>query len=88
MTDRLTEIGRCYGMEINLGKDKVLGISRQPSAIQITIDQKQPDNVDYFRYLSNMLTNNASGIREIKSWIAMAKAAFNQNNYIFMSKLD
>jgi hypothetical protein len=74
----------------NWKKNKVLGISRQPSAIQIMIDQEQPENVDYvyFNYLSNMLTKDARCIREIKSRIATAGAAFNQNNNFFVSKLD
>jgi hypothetical protein len=45
MIDRLTEIGRCCGMEINVEKTMVMRISRQPSTIQIMIDQKQPENV-------------------------------------------
>jgi hypothetical protein len=31
MTDRLIEIRRCYGMEINVEKTKVIGILREPS---------------------------------------------------------
>jgi hypothetical protein len=31
MTDRPTEIERCYGMEMNVEKTKVMRISRQPS---------------------------------------------------------
>jgi hypothetical protein len=41
ITDRLTEIGRRYGMEMNVQKTKVMIISRQPSPIQIMMDQKQ-----------------------------------------------
>ena len=37
MTERLTEIGRCYGLEINVEKSKVMRMSRQPSPIQIMI---------------------------------------------------
>ena len=40
MTDKLTEIGRCYGMEMNVEKTKVLRISRQPFPAKIMIDQK------------------------------------------------
>jgi hypothetical protein len=40
-TDKLIEIGRCYGMEINVKKKtKVKRISRQPLAVKIMIDQK------------------------------------------------
>jgi hypothetical protein len=40
MIDRLIEIGRCYGMEINVEKSKVKRLSRQPSPVQIMIDKK------------------------------------------------
>jgi len=45
MIDRLTETGKCYGMEMNVEKTKVMRISRQPSPVQIMIDQKQLENV-------------------------------------------
>jgi hypothetical protein len=35
-------------MEMNVEKTQMLKISRQPSPIQITIGQKQPENVEYF----------------------------------------
>jgi hypothetical protein len=39
------------------GKTKVMRISRHPFQIQIVIDQKQPKNVEYFNYLSSIITN-------------------------------
>ena len=35
MIDKLIEIGICYGMEMNVGKTKVMRISRQPSPVTI-----------------------------------------------------
>ena len=40
MIDKLTEIGRYYGMEMNVEKTKVMRISRQPSPVTIMINQK------------------------------------------------
>jgi hypothetical protein len=40
MVDRLIEIGGRYGMEMNVGKTKVMRISRQPSPMKIMVDQK------------------------------------------------
>ena len=38
MIERLIiEIGRCYVLEINVEKTKVMGMSRQPSSVQIMI---------------------------------------------------
>jgi hypothetical protein len=86
--DRLIEIGRRYGMEMNVEKTKVMRISRQPQPIKIMTDPKQLENVECFSYLGSMITNDARRTREIKSRIALAKAAFNKNNNIITSKLD
>jgi hypothetical protein len=72
MIVRPNETARCYGMEINLDIPKVMRISWQPSPTQKTIDQKQPDNVEYFNYWGSMITNSARCTRQIKSGIAMA----------------
>jgi hypothetical protein len=86
MIDRLVEIGRRYGMEMNVGKTEVMRISRQPYPIKIVIDQKQLENVEYFNYLGSMI-NDTRCTRKIKSRLAMAKAAFSKKA-LFTSKLD
>jgi len=40
------------------------------------IDQKQMENMECFKYLGSTLTNGGKCTFEIKSRIAMAKAAF------------
>jgi hypothetical protein len=62
--------------------------SRQASRIQIITDQKQIRNVEYFSYLGNLITSDSRCTREIKSTIAMAKAATNKKKTLFTSKLD
>ena len=49
-----------------------------PSPVTIMIDQKQLGNVKCFKYLGSILTNDGRCTCEIKSRIAMAKAAFNK----------
>ena len=88
MNDKLTEIGRCYGMEKSVEKTKVMRISRQPSPVTIMIDQKQLENVECFKYLGSMLINDGRCTCEIKSRIAMAKAAFNKKKTLFTSTLN
>jgi hypothetical protein len=64
--DKLIEIGRCYGMEMNVEKTKVMRISRKPFLVKIMIDQKQLDNVESFKYLGRILTNDGRCTCEIK----------------------
>jgi len=63
-------------------------ISRQPFPVKIMKDQKQQENVEYFKYLGSILTNDGICICEIKSRIAIAKAAFNKKRALFSSTLD
>jgi hypothetical protein len=51
------------------------------------IDQKQPENKEYFTCLGSMITNDANCTCKIKSRIAMAKPAFNKTTTPFNSKL-
>ena len=41
MINKLIEIGRCYEMEMNVEKTKVIINSRRPFPVKIMIDQKQ-----------------------------------------------
>jgi len=62
-------------------------ISRQPSPVTIMIEQIHLDNVECFKYLGNILTNDGRCTCEIKSRVAMAKAASNKKKTLFTSKL-
>ena len=63
-------------------------ISRQPLPVKIIVDQKQLENVEPFKYLGNILTNDGRCTCEIKCRIAMAKAAFNKKRTLFARTLD
>jgi hypothetical protein len=88
-TDRLTETGRCSGMEMSVKKTRLIGISRQLSAVQIVIGQIQPDYVEYFNYLGRTLTSNARFARtdEIISRVSMPSITFNNKKAVFTSKV-
>jgi hypothetical protein len=68
---RLLEIGRPCGMEMNVGKSKVMRTSRQTSAIQIIKDQKESKNVEYIKLLGSMIKCNARCTHDIQSRITM-----------------
>jgi hypothetical protein len=40
-------------------KKKAMRISREPSPAQIIINQKLLENVEYFKYLCSVITNDA-----------------------------
>jgi ABC-type uncharacterized transport system ATPase subunit len=55
MIDRLTETGRCYGMEMSVKKSKVVRISGKPSIVQMMLDQKHLENAECLKYLGSMV---------------------------------
>jgi hypothetical protein len=52
------------------------------------VDQKQLENLESFKYLSSMLTNDERCTCEIKSRIGMAKAVFKKKRALFTGTLD
>jgi hypothetical protein len=52
------------------------------------IDQKQLQNMESFKYLDSILTNDGRCTCEIKCRTAMAKAATNKKRNLFTSTMD
>jgi hypothetical protein len=46
-------------------------------------DQRELENVEYFRHFRSMITNDTRCICEIKSMVAMSKSAFNRKKTFF-----
>jgi hypothetical protein len=63
-------------------------VSREPSPLQTTIDQKLLENLEYFKYMGSMITNDARCTSEIKSIIVTARASFSRKKKLFSSKLN
>jgi hypothetical protein len=59
MIERQFAIERFCRMGTCVERTNMMRVSRQPSPIQIAIDQKQPKNVEYFNYLGSLMTNDA-----------------------------
>jgi hypothetical protein len=58
MIDGVTEIGRCYRMEMNVGIN-LMRISRQSSPIRIMTNETQLENMEYFSCSNSIVTNGA-----------------------------
>jgi hypothetical protein len=59
--------------KMNVEKTKVIEISRQPFPVKIMIDQKQLGNVESFKYLDSIFTNDGKRTCKIKCRIARLK---------------
>jgi hypothetical protein len=65
--------------EDECGRTKVMRISRKPSQLQVTKNQKEVKNVEYFNFLGCMITKDARCLRETKTNISVKKGALNRN---------
>lgn len=59
MISRITGTGIYYRMEMKVKNTMTIRISMQPFQIQIMIDQKQTEAVEYFKYLVSLIRNDA-----------------------------
>ena len=66
--------------------EKTKASSKQSSPLRIMIVQKQSDNVECFSYLDSVIISDVRYTREIKSRIALAKAAFNKKKRLSQMK--
>jgi hypothetical protein len=73
MVDMLIEVGRVYGMEINVEKTKTMRVLRQPTPLHIKIDKRLADNVEEFNYLGSMITNDAKCTRKLRPGLPWEK---------------
>ena len=56
-------------MEMNVGKrTEIMKISRQASSIQIMTDQKQLEDVEYFRYFGSLKTRGDLALKQTMNW--------------------
>ena len=63
-------------------------ISRPQSPVQIMAEPKHLQNVEYFKYLGSMTTNDAECACKIKSRTATAKEALNKEKTLLNSKME
>ena len=88
MTDKLTEVGTCYGMEMNVEKNKRNEKFKTTICSNNYDRSKHLKSVECSKHLGSMLTNGGRCTCEIKCRNAIAKAAFNKMKTLFTSTLD
>ena len=87
--DSLNEISQKYGMKINVKKTKVMVISRKGGGVvKITLNGERIEQVAKFCYLGAWITEDGRCDTEIRSRIALAKAAFNRRNELLTNNMS
>ena len=75
-------------MKININKTNTMVIGRKPKKIDMRITNESVEQVDSFKYLGCMTSNNMNCCQEVKQRIAIAKEAFDRKRSIFCGSLE
>ena len=80
LVDELSEECRSYGLSVNTTKTKVLGLTKRREQLEVNVflEGRALEQVCLFRYLGSLVYEDGKCDREIRSRIAMGKAAFGQ----------
>ncbi|KAI5751137.1 hypothetical protein M8J77_004668 [Diaphorina citri] len=76
MLEKVSKVGQDLGMKINIGKTKVMKISKNESNINIKLEGQQLEQITSFKYLGAIVNSNGSSTEEIKSRTGMAKSSY------------
>ena len=82
IVDKVNQVGRLYGMEMNVKKTKTMVISKNSDkqTIKIKIDGKVLEQVDKYVYLGQLINNDANCDTEIRRRLEIARGAFSKLN--------
>ena len=89
LMDNINRVTKEYGMKINVKKTKAMCISSHGGGrVRILIDAQKVEQVKRFKYLGSVITEDGHCDDDIRSRIAMGKAAFMEKKAILTSKMD
>ena len=78
LISKINEVGKQFGMKINIKKTKAMVVSKKPnsSTINIAIDGKQIEQVASYMYFGSLITEDGRSEKEIKRRIMIARSTF------------
>ena len=86
MLERIVKTSEDYGMSVNTIKTKVMRIAKTEGPLNIWLKQEKLKQVNSFKYLGSIVTQNGSCTEEIKSRIGQGKIAFSKIKALVTAK--
>ena len=74
LTSKINEVGKQFGLKINIKKTKAMVVSKKPNSpkINIAIDGEHIEQVASYMYLGSLITEDGRSENEIKRRIMIA----------------
>ena len=87
--DALNRKANEFGMKINVKKTKAMVVSKnEVKTVNIVVDEKSVEQVERFKYLGSLISQDGRCITDVKSRIAMAKEAFNRRKELLTKRMN
>ena len=85
LISKINEVGKQFGMKINIKKTKAMVVSKKPNSpkINIAIDGEQIEQVASYMYLGSLITEDGRSEKEIKRRIIIARSTFNNMRTLY-----
>ena len=80
LIDRVNEVSKEYGLEINIKKTKTMVVAKTRETVQLTCNGEYLEQVEAFRYLGALIDDTGDGSKEMRARLGMARTT--------MSSLD
>ena len=89
LMDRLVESAKNYDMKINVKKTKAMVVSRKgEGTVSIIVEGQRVEQVERFKYLGSVITEDGRCIEDVKQRIGMAKDAFNKRKELLTKSMS
>ena len=89
LMDRLVESAKNYDMKINVKKTKAMVVSRKEErTVSIIVEGQRVEQVERFKYLGSVITEDGRCIKEVKQRIGMAKDSFNKRKELLIKSMS
>ena len=75
LTRRVNEVGKRYGLKLNVKKTKLMIVSNEDTDEKLTIDNEEVETVAHFKYLGSYKNRHMDCTEDIKIRLAQGKAA-------------
>ena len=78
LTSKINEVGKLFGMRINIKKNKAMVVSKKPNSPKITIaiDGQHIEQVTSYMYLGSLITEDGRCEKETNRRILIARTTF------------
>src|SRR5688572_11144274 len=88
LMNKLNDTAKKFNIKINVQKTKTMVMCKDRGVVNITIDRQRVEQVESFKYLGAIISEDGRSLSGVKTRIALAKDAFNKRKELLSKGLS